>query len=166
MEVKKNKAGFSLVEMLVVLAVFAILGVAVSQVLVTILKSARKADTSTKVRSSIDFAVASIERQLHNATNISPCPNSDTSVITVTDQNSQIYNFSCVTPGVNGYIASGSARITPNDVSVTACSFVCEAGSASVPPAITIDITAQDATAKGAENTIINNSTKVYLRTY
>lgn len=172
MEMKKNKnllrrlAGFSLVEMLVVLAVFAILGVSVSQVLVVILRSARKSDTSTKVRSSIDFAVSTIERQLHNATAITPCPNPDNSTITVTDQNSQTYNFSCITPGANGYVASGSARITPDDVSITACTFICSAATASVPPSVTINLTAQDSTAKNAENTIITNTTKIYLRSY
>lgn len=169
MEIVKNtktRKGFSLIEILVVLSVFAILGIVVSQSLLLILRGARKSDTSNKVRQSLDFALASMERQIHNATNITPCPNTDTTTITVIDQNQQSYSFSCSNIGPAGFIASASSRLTSTDISVTACSFVCTPGAASVPPFVTIAITAQDAQATGPENTKITDSRGVYLRTY
>lgn len=162
----KFKKGFSLVEILVVLAVFAILGIVVSQSLLLVLRSARKSDTSNKVRESLDFAVASMERQLHNAIDITPCPNADTSKITVMDQNRQTYLLSCANIGPGGYIASASAKMTSADISIVSCSFVCTPSSASVPISVAIDIAAQDANAVGPENTRVMDSTTVYLRTH
>ncbi len=166
MEVKKRFGGFSLVEVLVVLAVFAILGIVMSQSLLLILRNSRKSDTSNKVRESLDFAIASMERQLHNAIDVSPCPNANTATITVMDQGRQTYSFACTNIGPAGYIASASARMTSTDISIVACSFVCSPASASVPTSVTIDIAAQDANAVGPENTKVMDSTTVYLRTH
>ncbi len=162
----KNIHGFSLVEILVVLSVFAILGIVVSQSLLLILRGARKSDTSSKVRQSLDFAINSMERQIHNATNLTPCPNTDTTTITVVDQDRQTYSLSCSSIGPTGFVASASSRLTSTDISVTACSFTCTPATASVPPFIKIDITAQDSQAVGPENTKITDSRTIYLRSY
>lgn len=166
MEISKTNKGFSLVEILVVLSVFAILGIIVSQSLLLILRSAKKSDTSNKVRQSLDFALDSMERQIHNATNITPCPNADTKIVTVTDQNNITYPLSCPEIGATGYIASASSRLTSTDISVVACSFVCTPSTTSVPSFVKIDITAQDSQAVGPENTKITDSRTIYLRTY
>lgn len=163
---KKGKGGFSLVEILVVLSVFAILGIVVSQSLLLILRGARKSDTSNKVRQSLDFALDSMERQIHNATNLTPCPNADTTTISVVDQNKQTYSLSCSGIGPAGFVASASSRLTSTDISVTACSFVCTPSTASVPPFVKIDITAQDSQAVGPENTKITDTRIIYLRNY
>ena len=160
------KKGFTLIEVLVVLAVFAILGIVVAQSLLLILRSARKSDTSNKVRESLDFAVASMERQIHNATDIVPCPNVDLNTINIVDQSQVTYSLTCTNIGPEGYIASGSARFTSTDIAITACSFACTPSTASVPPFVTINITAQDSTAVGPENTKMTDSTRIYLRSY
>jgi prepilin-type N-terminal cleavage/methylation domain-containing protein len=160
------KKGFSLIEILVVLAVFSLLAIVSTEAILLTLKGTRKADTSIRVRENLGFAIASLERQIHNAQSASPCPNSDTSSINIEDQLGTLTAYTCTNVGPSGYVASGSARLTSDNISVTNCSFTCTPATSSVPQSITIDLSARDSTALGSENTQVTTTTKVYLRTY
>ena len=164
MEVKK---GFSLIEMLVVLAVFSILTVVMTQVLFVTVRGAKKSDATVRVRQNVENSLSAIERQLHNAVDVtSVCPNPDTSTLTIEDINGQNTIFSCVNIGSNGYLASNSARLTSPDIKLTACSINCIWAGIGTPKSVTFNVTAVDANATGSENATVSTSNRVFLRSY
>ncbi len=162
---KINKNGFSLIEMLVVMAVFAVLTVVMTQVLFVTIRGAKKSDATVRVRQNLESAVGSMERQLHNAVDIPECPNPDPLTLTLEDINGAGTTFSCINIGSSGYIASNSARLTAADIVITACSFTCSGGG-STPKSVVLNITAEDAVGVGSEKAAMSISDRVSLRSY
>ena len=160
--------GFSLLEMVVVLSVFALLAVIYSQALILTLQGAKKSSNLATVRENVDFAMQIIERQLHNASEVTPCPNVDSQTLTYKDQNGEVSTFSCVAVGESeaGYIASSSARLTSGDVAVTACSISCIEDSPGLPPYVQIDLAARNTNVDTGPASSITTSTRVFLRNY
>src|SRR5207253_1922062 len=106
--------GYTLIEMLVVIAVFSIISIIASQTIITVLSGTHKADVISKVRTNLDYAMGSMDRQLHNAKSITQCPNPDNQQLSFIDQNNNTVTFSCI--GVNNSnqpanIASASAGV-------------------------------------------------------
>lgn len=165
-----KQRGFSLIEILVVLTIFSILTVIVTQGIFVTLRGTRKSEVTARVKENLAYAISTIERQLHNASTVSPCPNTSPSRIDYADENGKATYFSCQNIGASGYVASGSAttRLTSSDVSVTACTFTCATPppGKNNPPSVDINITGQDANTQGAEGAQVTTSTKVFLRSY
>lgn len=154
--------GMSLLEILVVVSVFAILGIIVTQSVILTLRGSKKSESQVRVRENLNYALSVIERQLRNADSVTTCPNPDSSRIDYSDSLGNAASFSCI----EAYVASGSARLTGSEIEVTACSFTCEAGVSVNPPAVTVSLEAKEASAIGIEGAQVSSSTKVYLRTY
>lgn len=165
----KSERGMSLMEVLVVITIFAVLGILVTQSVALTLQGSRKSESIVKARENLDYSLSIIERQIRSAGSItSPCPNpgADKS-ISYLDQNGDPGSFSCVNTGaVNSYIASGSARLTNDAVKVTSCSFVCTPATATNPPLITVDVALKEASASGVQSANVSASTQIYLRNY
>lgn len=162
--ISKACEGFSLIEVLIVVVIFAVIGVLMSQTIILTLQTTKKADTTTRVRQNVDFALASIDRQLHSAVSInSTCNGSALTRLDYTDVNGAPSFYLC-NPGVSGYIASGSAQLTNATIAVTSCSFICN--KASGPASVVVNLTASDANAKGTQNATVSAQTTIYLRTY
>ena len=163
--------GFSIIELLVVVAIFAIVALMATQALIHSLRGAKKSESLARVRSDLDFALAVIERNLHNATDINPpCMGAATDTVSYTDGFGSTTSFSCDdidgSGGLIGYIASASARLTSDEVDVTSCSFVCTPGDVGVPPSVTVSVIAEDPNAIGAEGAQVTTDTKILLRIY
>jgi len=164
---KQNTSGFTLVEMLVVVGIFAVLGILVTRSIILTLAGSRKSQNIIKVSENLNYSLGVIERQLRSASSITDtCPNSDTSNINYLDQNSVQTSFSCGNSGGVGYIASGSSTLTDSTVNVTSCSFTCVSQTNGNPTAIKINVTAQDSTAVGTANSVVTDSIEVFLRNY
>ncbi len=171
-----NNKGFSLIEMLVVVTIFAIISLIASQAIIVTLIGTHKADTISKVRENLDLAMGVMERQLHNAKTISQCQNNNTQQITFTDQNDNPVTFSCVNVNNNNLpanIASSSGTLTSSDITLTACSFVCSPAVGNAPAYVTINITAKALSGSGTNsitgaqnNSSITSTTQVTLRSY
>lgn len=158
--------GLSLLEILVVMGIFAILGVLATGVITLSLQGSRKGGSMVKVRENVNYAVAIMERQLRNAETITDCTTTGTTSLSYTDATGIPTFFECKDLATNGYVASGSARLTNNDVKVTSCSFSCP-GSVSIPPQVEINITATDPNAATAkESATVSITTMIDLRTY
>jgi prepilin-type N-terminal cleavage/methylation domain-containing protein len=159
--------GYTLVEMLVVIVIFATIAVVASQTLILTLRGTRKADAVSKVRQDVDYALGSMERQLRGAKVItSACTGTASPQISFTDQNGNIVTFACV--GVNGSnqpssIASSSGTLTSNGITISACSFTCTPGNGSSPTQVTMNITAKDL---AGQNAPVSATTQVTLRSY
>jgi len=169
---KRFAGGLSLIEILVVVTIFAILGVIVSSSLMLTLRGAKKSESLIKVRENLNYSLAVIERNLRSAETISDCTNSDTKKITYLDQNKISTSFFCVNTGAaNSYIASGSAiptsvKLTSDSIKIVSCSFTCAHPDLSNPPSITIDLTVQDASGTGIESSVVSAKSQIYLRNY
>lgn len=160
----KNQKGYSLLEVLVVLVIFSLLAIVSSTAILLAIRGARKSDASARVRGNIDFAIATIERQIRNASSITSCVGDQ---IDFEDPDYNPATFSCQNIGAaDGYVASGSARLTAEDVTVTGCQFTCVDAQGSNPPIVTIDLSARDKNTSGAESASFSISTQVVLRTY
>ncbi len=163
----QQSKGMSLLEILIVVAIFAILGVITTRAVLLTLQGSKKSESLVKVRENIDYSLGVIERQLRNADSVTECPNSDTNIISYKDQEGNTSTFSCVNMGsADPYVASASARLTNNEVKITSCSFVCEPGTSVNPPVVSVTIEAQDANATGIETSKVSATTQIYLRSY
>ena len=160
------KKGISLIEMLIVVAIFAVLGVIISRVILTTLRGSSRSDNLVKVRDNLDYALSVMERQIRNAESVSPCPNSDTTRIDFRDSNGIAAYFACTNVGAGGYVASGSARLTSDQVAITACSLTCSPAAGRVPTSVDISLEARGANQTGIERAVVTAATKIFLRTY
>jgi len=160
-----NSKGISLLEILVVVSIFAVLGILITRSVLLTLSGGKKSESLVRIRENLNYSVGIIERQLRNANSITACPNPNPSIISYTDINGNAATFSCVNIGTAGYVASGAARLTGEAINVTKCSLTCATGSGT-PSSVTIDLEAKDASASGIENSTVTTKTQVFLRNY
>lgn len=162
---KEIESGISLIEILVVVTVFAVLGVMVSSSLVLTIQGTKKSESLIRVRENLNYSLAVVERNIRNANEILECSKSDTSKITYLDKNGVSASFSCVGVGQpDSYIASGSARLTSNTIKITSCTFTCTQADLSNPPSVTVNVAVQDASATGVQSSSVTAESKIYLR--
>lgn len=168
---KRNltRTGYSLVEILIVIFIFTILTVIITQSLAVSLRSSRKSDNISEVRTNLEHAVAVMERNLRSAK--VTCSGSfldDT--VNYEDQYGNSVSFSCNDSNPSDtFIASSSGRLTNQNVDILTANcliFSCEFGGGGVPPSVDIDITARDRNNLGAEGATINVRTKILTRDY
>jgi prepilin-type N-terminal cleavage/methylation domain-containing protein len=162
-----NKKGISLIEILVVITVFSVLGILASRAILLTIRGTKKSDSLIKVRGNLDYSMAIIERQLRNASQVSPCPNIDTLTLNYLDNEGIAASFSCHDIATEGYVASGSARLTSDEIKVTSCSFACTPSlSAGLPPSVSITFIGEDVSTSGVESARVTITSKILLRTY
>jgi len=167
MKLNKHIKGMSLLEILIVLAIFSILGILITRAVVLTLQGSKKSAAIVRVRENLEYSLSIMERQIRNANSITACPNPDPKRIDFIDQKGNEGSFSCVNTGeVDSYIASGSAVLTSNTVSVVSCSFSCTAGGTVNPSVVGIDITMKDASNSAVGTSNVSESTQIYLRNY
>lgn len=175
---KKLKAGYSLIEIMVVLTLFALLILVATQTLVVSLRNTGKSEAIGRVKENLEVSISVMERQLRNAKSIVRCAGITTVPaynnplnIDYLDQNGKAASFTC-TLGANGFIASASAvpvvtsRLTNQNVSISVCSITC-VRSTGVPDIVTINVVADDKNnLPGAEKAKVSNQTTISLRQY
>ncbi len=161
----KKTQGVSLIELLVVIAVFSILAVLAASGIFMSLRGSRKSEAVSKVRENLDYSFAVMERQIRNAETVL-CSISTSTHVDYNDKYGNTVYFSCESVGTGGYISSASARLTSDEIEVTACEFVCDPGDANVPPSVAISVTGQDVNITGIEGAEVDLTTKIFLRTY
>jgi prepilin-type N-terminal cleavage/methylation domain-containing protein len=157
------KKGFSLIEILVVIGLFALIGIVTTQAVLTSLKGSRIVDSEANIRQNVNYAMNVIERNLRNAKSITtPCPNNG--AINYQDQDEMAQSISLVTSGNEGYIAiNGTNRLTSPQVRVTAFTVTCS--PVANPSQIDMVLTAVDPNATSDEAATVTTSNKVVLRT-
>ncbi len=133
-EVKNS--GISLVELMFVVTIFVVVALLINQVLFATFRGSSKSAVGTNVKQNANHAVAIMDRALHSAASILSCNNN---IVTYLNSEGVTTSFSCVNVGDSGYVASGSARLTSPDVTVSSCNITCE-GEGS-PNAVVIDMT-------------------------
>jgi len=181
------RRGFSLIEMLVVVGVFAILGVVVAQTTVTSLRSSRKSDTTVTIRENLELATATIDRKLRNATEIdaepadplvNSCDKNAVGPVTVSafsyiNVDKTQGGFTCADIGAaNGRLVFNDIEngedqdLTSMDVTLTFCEFVCTPPSVGVPQSLGVVLVGMDSAGGGIEGAQISVDTQINLRSY
>ena len=154
-----TKHGFTLIELLVSLTVFAVLSLFVTQSFLSILQARSKADVAATVRQEAHFALLVVERHLRGAVSATCTTPTEVSWVNA-DGNSS--SFSCVNPGLaSSHLASGSARLTSDNVSISRCEFSCPAPS---QVNISFTITQRATTQDPRQKSELSVSSQVILR--
>jgi len=156
---KKNTKGFSLFEMLMVTLILGILGAVTTQIIFLALKSSTKSESTVFVRENLNYAMSIMERELRNASSISCTSESRIDYKNFLGLDS---SFSCT----ETQIASNSAQMTGDNISITGCNFLCDQAVAGRPAAVTIHLSAKNTNKSGADASAADISTKIYLRNY
>lgn len=162
------KKGFSLIEILVVIGLFALIGIVTSQAVLTTLKGSRVIDSEANIRQNVDYAMNIIERNLRNSKEITECPNTtDPTKIDYVDPSGQDQSIFYVSSGDDRYVAvtSNDNRLTSNQVRVTNFSIICSPAIGNASAEVNVTITATDPNATSDEAATITTSNKVVLRT-
>ncbi|MBI4157835.1 hypothetical protein HY502_03230 [Candidatus Woesebacteria bacterium] len=168
MTAEYTKKGVSLFEIVIVVGIFAVVALLTTRSTFLTLRGSRKSDSQIKLKENIEYALSIVERQLRNSNLVtSACDGSSLTRIDYADSQGTAGFFSCVSIGpTSGYIASGSARLTSSEISITSCSFVCLPQEGGVPTEVTINLSAKEVNSLGAESATVTTSTKVFLRNY
>ncbi len=162
-----NEQGVSLLEILVVVTIFAILGIMTTQAVLLTIGGSKKSESLIKVRENLSNSMGIIERQIRNADSIPECPNPTDTRLDYLDQSGSSASFSCSNLGTDdGYVASGSARLTSNLIKITYCNFVCTPGTSANPPSVTVNLNAEDVGLGGSHGAKVSTSTQIFLRNY
>ena len=163
---KDANSGFSLIEMLIVMFLFAILAFIVTQSTLQTFRGTRKVDASSKVRDNLDFAASLVERNVRNAKSItSACDSTSHGTISFVTQAGAVGSYVC-SGGSNQYVTDGatSARITSSDVNLTTCSFTCTPNGAYNPPIIDFVFAGTAANVGASDTSFATISRRVILR--
>jgi prepilin-type N-terminal cleavage/methylation domain-containing protein len=165
---RQSSAGFSLIEMLVVIFVFSILGVVSTQILALSLRSSQKSESIGEVRGNLEYAVSTMERLLRNAKSVN-CITSTSIRLNYEGEYGGNVNFRRIVSGSDIYIASASSaiRLTSNRVRITNEDIFSCNDLPGIPPTVTIRLEGQDSTLQtGAEGASVIVETRIQLRTY
>lgn len=166
--------GFSLIEMLVTVFVFALVAIVATQSLTNSLRSSTKTKATQDVRENLDFSLSTIERLLRNAKSLD-CTSSTASKLIYKDEYGNAANFELKvssTDTTDVYIASQSGsisqRLTSYDVMIDSSQpiFTDITCPISYPHSVDISLKAKARGASGSEGAEYQVSTKILLRNY
>ena len=166
----KIQRGISLIEILIVVTIFSVLGILVTQSIALTLQGAKKSAATVAVRENLDYSISVIQRQLTNANSIVDCTTpapTPSSRIGYVDQYGTSTYF--LWTSAMSAIASGSATtlLTSHEtVKVTSATFTCVAETSVNQPYVNVSLTAQSATSTGAQSSPETVNTRIYLRNY
>lgn len=165
---KKIKA-YSLIEMLVVLAVFAVLAIVVTQTMSSSLRGSKKSESQGKVRENVEYAMNVIERNLRNSLLISCSSVINESTLSYTNNEGNFY-FKMVCPSTtSGYIEwkTAGSKLTNSDVIIIDCgvnsSFTCHPNGIN-PDSVDVKISAKAANSEDALGSTYSSQTTIVLR--
>jgi prepilin-type N-terminal cleavage/methylation domain-containing protein len=164
--------GYSIIEMLIAIGVFAIVGVVVTSSLASSFKNSKKSNAISNVKTNVDYAMSTMERLLRNAQYINKTtdtPPSTATKIYYRDQFNRLTYFECITGSPN-YIASGSAtvKLTSDQVIIDCASiFTYPVPDPGVPQIVEITLKGTDRSAgTTTEGATVTSKTRILLRYY
>lgn len=119
--------GFTLIEVVIAVGLFATLAIAGNLLLIGTLRGAKKAQAVAVVRSEGSYALGVITDLVRYSRQVIGC-SADGASLTVTDLRGQPATLTCMTNGSDAYLASNSARLTSTAVTLAACTgvFSCD----------------------------------------
>lgn len=166
---KLNKAGFTLVETLVVLSIFSILITMVVSIFINSAKSQRKIIELHQVQREGGYLLETISRELRMAIKIDDTQkNKESSEIEFTNYNNDLIKY-CRSNGigvcdsVGDFMARDGKVISPSNVKITDLTFYTSESFSAIQPLITISMRMESV---GNYNTEIILQNSMALRIY
>jgi prepilin-type N-terminal cleavage/methylation domain-containing protein len=175
------KKGFSVIEVLVVVGVFAIIGILATQSTTLSLRSTKKSDSIVLVKQELDNASGNIERLLQTASAViigKDCTTDHTATPSVGFRNSNGFrgDIACIDSPPSDFpsnndprIASSSGetinynqRLTSSKILITECSFICFSQNSQTYVDFSISANAKGIV--GAEGASVTTSKKILVR--
>ncbi len=151
---------FTLLETILSIAVFALLAVTVSTILLRVLKGVQKSAAISSVRTEGAFVAEAMAKTIRYAVDVSSCPGSDPNSISfrarVEDPADTVYTCN----NVDHYLAFNGARMTSTKVKVTRCTIICSGNQ------VTLGLTLEPAVGgtTGTEGAIYSFDTTILAR--
>lgn len=174
----KMKCGFTLVEMLVVIALLGILTVSISEILFSVIRSSTKGEITKEVKQNGDYALAIIDQMTRNASDAA-CTGAS-SKYSITNPDGNVTTIDCNNTSFPSQISSASAyiagptptivqAITNTNVAVSSCSFAVVCPTPPIRPKYvyyTFTITQKGAAGVPQQNASETYQGTVTLRNY
>ena len=141
--------GFTLIEMLAVIAIFIVVGSVGMAILITSFRTSQKTDIITLIQQNGNYALSQMGKTIRDARGIVtpfPCvPTVSANAITIITPDNQQVTFACLSNGASpATIASnGVSLLDTTKVTLTSCSFSCSQESDSDLPIISINFSLQ-----------------------
>ncbi|PJE70083.1 hypothetical protein COU97_01495, partial [Candidatus Shapirobacteria bacterium CG10_big_fil_rev_8_21_14_0_10_48_15] len=152
-ELAMKRKGFTLVEMMIVVALLVVLVVAGNRMFFSVLKGSTKADKLALVKQNGDYALNIMQRMIRNARSLKECTVSTVEIDNpdpMAPPEKRWTKF--ILDTTNHYVASESstlsgadARLTGTQVWLTAGSFACTSGADGEPDQVEINFTLEQA---------------------
>ena len=168
---QKQKWGYSLIELMIVTAIFAILALLISGVVIQSVRNTQKSESLSNVRNEVNNVILVMERHLRNSDHMEPITNG----IQYIDPEGIEARFICLDLVDDvGKVASQSPDpdwddsfdLTSTKVDVNSCSFIITSGEYDVPDKVDVRIEAEAAGVMGVEGGSIVVETILNLRNY
>jgi prepilin-type N-terminal cleavage/methylation domain-containing protein len=126
------KRGFSLVELIIVMALISLLALAMSSVMLTTIANSNRVRTLTKIKQAGDYTINQFQSLVRNARTISVC-DSTNQLITLESPDGasttiQLANDNSVSPSVDRIASNSALYLTPQDLKVTSYTLSCQPG--------------------------------------
>ena len=136
----RRQIGFTLMEIIVVIALLGVVGMMAVNIFFTSLRGSTKAETLKEIKQNGDFAISTMERMIRNAQEVTSTCSGSSSSITIRNPDNWRTTFSC-----GNQIASISADLVPpvttyltsSKVYISDCYFICDDGGLT-PDKVTI----------------------------
>jgi prepilin-type N-terminal cleavage/methylation domain-containing protein len=182
MKNKKSQSGYTLIELLTVMVVLVAVGMIITSILVSTLRSGDKSTTTNYIRQSGNYAIAQMSKMIAYAKSFNgvydetnkiwtDCVNSPANQkyhqVRITSFDGGQTIFKCDT-GAQVLSSNSANLINPLDTSAV-CSFTCSQNDASTSPTINVDLVLQKLTSTGItllpeSQTKIDFQTSITLR--
>ena len=183
---KNMRKGFSVIEILVVVGVFAIIGILATQSTTLSLRSSKKSDSIVLVKQELDNAASNVERLLQTAGTVMIGFDSSGNDNCVTHNATPSVGFrnsdggrgdiACIDSPPNSFFGSADPRIasssgetinytqrlTSNKIEITNCKFECYTQNSQTY--LDFSVTANAAGITGAEGAAVITSRKILVR--
>ncbi len=157
--------GFTLVEIVVVMALFAITSVVSTQIFISILRSQLKSEVSKEVKQNGDYAYSAMEQMIRNASQVVTACTTPSTTLQIINQDGGDTIFDCS----SNQLASSSAttadttvhNLTSNTVIVSGCTFTVVCPAAPAPKYVLASFNVS----KGNGNSPLDTSVETYQST-
>jgi len=156
-------SGFSLIELLVAMATFAVVVVAITEIFLIGLGGSKKIFGRQNIQESSRFIMEVMAKEMRMS-KINTLPSADSyATVNITNAKAQTLDYSI--DNVNKTISRAGALLNPTEVEVTGRFYVRQA-TADAQPRVTIILILRNKTSKESERSEINLQTTISSRNY